>query len=292
MKVNCPNCGKRFDYDMYSGICPKCGKYHRINAGETDSRRNYFSKEEMEAVGATKAKANRAYSDTTDKAVNADKKRTADANSRPKRGKAYYKVTLLLVIAIVTIGVGIPMAAYIVNEKNYEASSLKELPMPKHFETGTPLRFETEYEPVTLTITGVSIDEDPRYELPAGYEVVIVSYNISDDTPPIYNDGNNRVFFLTNELIPYLITKSGRYLSPVYPSYIENVKGYDYETTSELGISYELYHETGQIYFMVKQGDMKGLRINCYDESDSGQSLYGVGKKLKEVYELTDLKPE
>lgn len=28
MKIKCKNCGKRFDTEMYSGLCPKCGTYN------------------------------------------------------------------------------------------------------------------------------------------------------------------------------------------------------------------------------------------------------------------------
>ena len=28
MKIRCKNCGKRFDAEMYSGLCPKCGTYN------------------------------------------------------------------------------------------------------------------------------------------------------------------------------------------------------------------------------------------------------------------------
>lgn len=28
MKIRCSRCGKRFDADVYSGLCPKCGAYN------------------------------------------------------------------------------------------------------------------------------------------------------------------------------------------------------------------------------------------------------------------------
>lgn len=31
-KHRCPNCGKRFDYDMHGGSCPKCGHFSRPSA--------------------------------------------------------------------------------------------------------------------------------------------------------------------------------------------------------------------------------------------------------------------
>lgn len=32
MKIKCKKCGKRFDWDVYSGICPKCAAYNKTNA--------------------------------------------------------------------------------------------------------------------------------------------------------------------------------------------------------------------------------------------------------------------
>ena len=34
MKIKCKNCGKRFDTEMYSGLCPKCGTYNAPDQGE------------------------------------------------------------------------------------------------------------------------------------------------------------------------------------------------------------------------------------------------------------------
>ena len=33
MKVTCKCCHKVFDYDMYMGLCPKCGRVYRRGAG-------------------------------------------------------------------------------------------------------------------------------------------------------------------------------------------------------------------------------------------------------------------
>ena len=31
MKIKCKKCGKRFDAEMYSGLCPKCGTYNGMS---------------------------------------------------------------------------------------------------------------------------------------------------------------------------------------------------------------------------------------------------------------------
>ena len=33
MKVICKCCHKAFDYDMYMGLCPKCGRVYRRGKG-------------------------------------------------------------------------------------------------------------------------------------------------------------------------------------------------------------------------------------------------------------------
>lgn len=32
MKIKCRDCGKKFDYDLYSGMCPMCGTYNRMES--------------------------------------------------------------------------------------------------------------------------------------------------------------------------------------------------------------------------------------------------------------------
>lgn len=36
LKIKCKKCGKRFDIEMYSGLCPKCGTYNGVHMAETD----------------------------------------------------------------------------------------------------------------------------------------------------------------------------------------------------------------------------------------------------------------
>lgn len=35
MKIRCKSCGKRFDQEMYSGLCPRCGSYNRVEAEDS-----------------------------------------------------------------------------------------------------------------------------------------------------------------------------------------------------------------------------------------------------------------
>lgn len=39
MKIKCKKCGKHFDPDMYSGLCPKCGTYNGAHMADTDVSR-------------------------------------------------------------------------------------------------------------------------------------------------------------------------------------------------------------------------------------------------------------
>lgn len=36
MKIKCKKCGKNFDPEIYSGLCPKCGTYNGVHMDETD----------------------------------------------------------------------------------------------------------------------------------------------------------------------------------------------------------------------------------------------------------------
>ena len=34
MLIKCSKCGKMYDYEKYSGICPKCARYNRPDSRE------------------------------------------------------------------------------------------------------------------------------------------------------------------------------------------------------------------------------------------------------------------
>ncbi len=40
MKVRCVDCRKKFDYELYGGVCPKCGNYMRMTEMETSENEN------------------------------------------------------------------------------------------------------------------------------------------------------------------------------------------------------------------------------------------------------------
>lgn len=65
MKVKCDSCGKKFDTEMYSGICPRCGKFHVSKKDAADIYRQFQENVSEEALHQT---SHEAYDEAPQKA--------------------------------------------------------------------------------------------------------------------------------------------------------------------------------------------------------------------------------
>lgn len=271
MKVKCTQCGKRFDYDVYMGMCPSCFAYYKMNG---DAYHPTYS-------------ANASKRRSTLMVLPQEKKKT----KRAKHSRSYHIATFVLCSIII---LSIVFTLFLVdrtNESGYAASSLTEIPEPAAASVGTSVVVPYAENNFSFTITDAAVVQDSSYQVPAGYELVRISYHTGTSIPygapaeseySFYSD-----FSIRWGLHPYLITKSGSYLPPLDNYDFEKLQILESEAADELELSTYFEKAAGSFYFLVKENDAKGLRINCHKEQTDawGNSV----EPLEACYEITDL---
>lgn len=272
MKVKCAQCGKRFDYDVYTGICPKCAAFYRVGG-------NTGTVQEPTATVRTYETQNKA-SDAVHKA--------GQKTRRRKHSRLYYAATAVLSVAIILSAVLAHILAGKANEAGYALGSMDELPEPVYLTVGESAVVSYDENSFVFAVTGAVIVDDDAYQVPVGYELVRISYRtgpVNSNDEAEYSD--YRSYGTRRGLRPYLITKSGNYLLPVDEYDLEKVGIMDSEIADQLGISTYFRDTEGTFYFLVKENDMSGLRINCHREQSD---VWGnTVNPLVSCYEITEL---
>lgn len=275
MKVKCTQCGKRFDYDTYMGMCPNCSTYHKKDSNDSSLTKS----------------ANPDYSPSKQQNTPKIRQQETEKQKKTKHSRLYHITTIVLCAIIILSIVFTLLLVKHINELGHEAGSLTELPEPIPLSIGVSTTVPYVENNFSFTITGATLIQDNNYQLPDGYELVQVSYRAG--TPETYDTYSESEYSYYSDssirrgLLPYLITKSGSYLAPLRGYNFEDIHILESEAVDELELSSYFEYAVGSFYFLVKENDAKGLRINCHKEqSDSwGNSV----KPLEACYEITDL---
>lgn len=275
MKVTCRNCGKRFDYDTYTGLCPKCSTYYQAASTANTSADTYtysgtYSEPDEDIYDDFEEE------DEPDIQASIHTSLQTDAeNVRPGIFKNNHKLTVIL-LALIVIAFVVPFFAtqYIIRAKQ-EENSLSQVVVPVPASMGEPMSFETEdnyrYE---LTIQSASVVTDTCYQIPDGYQFIGFSYTLSepDEAPEDISDSNRLSRSLGYDYItPYLYTHSGEYLQTIDAYDIAKAQGdKDYEWRLTTGTSSDFEYSKGTVYFLVKEGDIANLLIQHtnYESTD------------------------
>lgn len=275
MKVKCTQCGKRFDYDVHSGKCPKCFTYHKMNS-DTD--------QQPESVKSGPAPSKQ---QNTSMSSRQEQKKT----KKTKHSKSYHIVTLVLCSIIILLIVLTFVLTNLANKSGYAAASLAELPEPISLSVGDAAVIPYAENNFSISITDATIINDSTYQVPAGYELIRVSYSAGSSTPygapsePDYNYYDN--YSIRWGLKPYLITKSGSYLPPLDKYAFGETDILEDEAADELELSTYFENAVGFFYFLVKENDTQGLRINYHREQSDGWG-HSI-EQFETCYEIKDL---
>ncbi|MDO4555016.1 MAG: hypothetical protein Q4B70_07735 [Lachnospiraceae bacterium] len=260
MKVKCKNCGKKFDYDVYTGLCPKCHTYYRVDAVSPEK--------------STK---------------NQERRR-----EKRKHGPLYRLITICLLLIILISATTIIGFTMYTNQKGKELLRLEKLMTPKALNIGEIFSYETENHHYEIMVTKVQREDGAFLETPGGYESIKVSYEIKESSKDSDENQEETPSYETNivsdyfKIEPYLMTKTGSYVKSLGSYAIRENLGYDYEQMEEEGIGSDFFYREGCFYFTVKEGDAQSLLIQAYKYEEE----YSADNILEQTYEIDSLEVE
>lgn len=273
MKVRCVDCKKRFDYDLYSGVCPKCGNYMRPSQIETSENENC----EVEGSHIHTESATEDYMATSahpySESNRAPEVSSAHVEPAKKKRKSNPAITIVLTILMITTFLVTIIVVYVGQKNIHESKTVQEMMVPTVCRMDDGFTYMADYNRYDISIDSVTVDEDPEFDLPEEYDVVVVSYSI--ERTYLNNGGNDYDSFYEIQMNPYLETLGGYYLEPVSEYELRKVKGIeDYAQADEMGLGTRFEHKEGKLYFYVKKDDIKGLYITSmdydYEDYESG----------------------
>lgn len=257
MKVKCTHCNKKFDVELHGGICPHCGTIYRSKGSDDTSYEStdYLSPE----------------SD-----VSVEKKIFAETKTQEKEfGKDCNLFKSKINICLLVMAFLIPFAGY--SAARYSNNQSTEQRVDK--ETVKPVQIQmnkefscalSDVDYCRITITGATVDDSLKSEVPEGYEMLVVSYEVHTpmtDEETEYTE--NPADYHCAGIYPYLVTKEQYYLKPLSCFDVSDAKGWEYEDREKNGLSETLSYRNGIIYYLVKKNDADGLWITEYDEEDT-----------------------
>jgi len=266
MKVKCPDCKKRFEYELYSGVCPKCGNYMRPPEMETSENENcqiegsHIHTESTES-GYT---ATYAQEDSYTETYRAPETRSSHIEEPKKKKKSNKVLTVFLTVLMITTFLVTIIVVYVGQKSVHESNVVKE-PIPLTIcQAGDSFSYVGDSNKYDIFIDAVTTDEDPNFELPGDYEVIVVNYHI--ERTYLNNGGPDFDAYYEIQLTPYLETVSGHFLEPVSEYEIRKVKDVqDYKQAEEMGLGSRFNQKEGKLFYYVKKNDVNNLYITSKD---------------------------
>lgn len=103
-----------------------------------------------------------------------------------------------------------------------------------------------------ITFTGLYEETDYNWELPDGYEVIVMAYHMEEKE---FDPDFTR--YDTSCLVEaYIITKEGKYIAPLESYNVKELIGDETVDTFEMSISDEFIYETGSIEIKYDEGEI------------------------------------
>ncbi len=251
----CPSCGKRFDYEQHSWICPKCGT---VVTGTMESEQ---IKRELGESYRPKEKHKPAPT------VNDyDKKH---GTRKYKNRTLKYTLIAVTVVLVIMLIVGIGIFAYVVNEREKDMI----LPEASEFETVYYLDEDDEnsqeesvyYDDIevsealigegiamdgyTLTINDVFVPEWEELPKIDGWKYIAVSYErAAEDGYISFGFSGKKASLFLQDVTEDVVVHS------LYESdLIVHDDNNDTDLYAEYGMVSDIYFESGTVLFLVKE---------------------------------------
>lgn len=265
MKLECKFCHKKFDHELYSGLCPYCGRYSGSDR-ESGSPPDEASKTALEKHVETEK--------PLEKHVETEK--SSEKRVAPKKYKSKIMLFILLFLLLVPMAVSPFLFSHRTKTKQIENIADTTVDVIEdgvlRYDAGSAGEDMISY---AITVKTKKIHRDKKHswrKIPKGFEVICVPYEIGVfvETGEIKKiselpEGEIWPNFYDIHMTPYAVTKDGKYLEAINNYTIEKNLGLDYEMQEEQGISDGFEYESGEIFFLVKKNEFKELFVNSYN---------------------------
>ncbi|MBQ9608913.1 MAG: hypothetical protein IJV15_05640 [Lachnospiraceae bacterium] len=272
MKVKCRECGKRYDYDVYSGICPKCSTY---NAAGGDNRSQDYSEK-----GTDKSLSPKSFVDMTGELGKKEYEKSEAYKMAEVSGKhfvkGYYVATVILAVIMVLVFVVPTFIIPFAIKADKAGKRLSQDVEPIQIDFGKKINVADASSSMAVVIDGIGVDEEADYKLTKEYEMLRIDFHVENDMEEAseYDSNYMSTADMAVKLDMYINTEGNRYLEAVSRFDIQEALGISYEEGEDRGITEIFDVRNGHMYYIVKKGDAKGIWISCVDGEDKVSAYY------------------
>lgn len=306
MKVKCKSCGKRFDPDKNSFMCPKCGTW-------------YVAPNHYDGAGASQATIYDCDDCKTSMAGEHDER--SDGMTRERT--TIITLIVIVVMTIVTVTTSLISAnhdnnSYVDDDDDYNDYDysddfsdeynylLKSAPVTGYAYGDEISGYGIGGSPVKIKIDSVDLLSLPDADMPLDYEIYDVTYemrriqsaqsadrgtdnnisgdnvsegSISDDSSMSDDSGE----YIDNQFVLYLRTKTGEMVSPMTSYDVDCMMGDDqYSDTHNINGTPE--YAKGHLYFMAKTGDYEYMVVySRHDVELAGEDVNYIQNSIENI---------
>ncbi len=304
MKVKCKSCGKKFDPDKTSSMCPKCGSWYveKRGPGQYDS-------------GVPEEYDKRRYNQ--DSYSEWFKQKNREWLDKSKKEDNVFRIISFVVILLIIVSMlwlaldssgvfdngwkifgsddgGEDITDEETDEETYEGDGnfyVDDIPVTG-YEFGDEITCDTSYGySGWLVIDSVKPIEVEAAEVPEGYVIYDMEYELGIRSDSDQNESSidEDIYVDIDCFNVYMRSKSGEMLMPMYQSDIDDIMpgvGYAEDT----GVADRLDPDYGHLYFMVRSGDYAYMVVYSRN-NNSINNIYIVGDKAdtSDWYDVSEL---